>query len=241
MKRVAVIVLAVFLLLLSACNNNAIQQTPPPDGTELSGNEDLGVNDMGEQLLTVNEFLQLVAEYEKELGVTVADFDDVDVVDFIIVQGMSERVLKSFTEERRGWLAQYLKNYKSAVAAGDIDAYRPTELVIVESTDEEYERFLSEYLDCLGGRQVPSSIPQRQVVIRGDERIEFELYKTMDIEQLRAEGWEFSETGGLSFPSGTEDMRIGVSYFLSKNGKFFIIFYGDLTEDIVKTFCELED
>jgi hypothetical protein len=46
----------------------------------------------------------------------------------------------------------------------------------------------------------------------------------------------------VDIPLDLEGMRTGNYYYLSKNGKFFIIFdAGPLTEHTVKAFCEIHD
>jgi len=227
MKRITIIVLVALMLLLGACIDD--------------GERDLGVNEMGEQLLTKNEFLQLVSEHEKILEVSVADFDDIDVEDFIIVQGFSEKRFLALVEYIPGHLKTYLKNYISWLKIRNIDDYRPTEIIIADSTEEEFEDFLDRYIEALGGDLVSLtySRPTQYVIDRDGERVEFDLYKTADIESLIAEGWEFPAPGGFSMPHG--DGRMGMKYFLSKSGKFFIVYHGGLSDEVVKIFCELDD
>jgi len=227
MKRIVIIVLVALMLLLGACIND--------------GERDLGVNEMGEQLLTKNEFLQLLSEHEEILEVSVADFDDVDVEDFIIVQGFSEKRFLAFVEYMPGNFKTYLKNYISGLKIRNIDDYRPTEIIIADSTEEEFEDFLNRYIEALGGDLVSLtySRPTQYVIDRDGERVEFDLYRTADIESLIARGWEFPSPGYFNAPYG--DGRIGIWYFLSKSGKFFIVYQRGISDEVVKIFCELND
>jgi hypothetical protein len=232
MGRKALTIFLVMMLLLCGCIKSD------------DSNIDNGVNEMGERLLTKAEFLKIVSENEGELGMTVADFDDVDINDFIKVKKFTETIIGYYTSGRINFIASF-DSYVSGIEWRKIKTYQPQEMRIAESTDEDYERFLSKYIKKLGGGDsvvTPFILTSEIYIIQeGDYRAKFEIFRTQDIEQYE-EGWVFSENPAGVVTILSQDGKEGRYFYLSTNGKFFIVFYaGPHTEHTVKAFCEIND
>ena len=234
MKKMLVLSI-VMILLLSGCNR--------VDDYHI----DNGVDEMGEQLLTKAEFLQKVSEHEEVLGVTVADFDDMDVNYFIIDLGLSESWFHDGYISGSLNFRAFFEDHIIGLPLRNIDSYRPTELRIVDSTDSEFEEFVAEYIRRLGDEanvtRHNTSMPAHYSFEDDIRRAEVTIFPTADIDYfIENQRWEFVVPPGYVRMPGAGFSHLQRPIFISQNGKFFVIFYnGPFTESVVRTFIEIYD
>jgi len=239
---IIILLSTVIVLLASACKGD-VDNLNIPNKTNNTQEEDA----MEERLLTKEEFLKKVSDHEAELGVTVEDFKDIDVDDFI----EKSRITNSAIEwciTGGGDLGRRLELYLANLVQEEIEVYRPKQLRIVESTEEEFEAFKATYFEAIGGVTITVINAQmykniEEYAFQEEEKTRhFAIGRTADINQLKGEGWEFFENPShVSFPTGRETEVAGDNAYTSKNGKFFIIFYGICSLETVKAFCEIDD
>jgi hypothetical protein len=240
------VILAVLLLSLSGCQQGddlTIVDLTIDDSLIDESNIDNGENEMGEKLLTKAEFLKKVSEYENALEVTVEEFKDIDVNDFIVVRQLSETSFNWYALEGLPFRIIF-DSYISGTEQRKIDPYLPKELRTADSTSRDYKRFKDKYLKSLGGAikiTGGSFSPERYWIEDGEKESNFEILRTKDIEDQIAHRWRFLEKPGkVKIPAG--DGYTLNTFFISKNGKFFIVFYnGPFTEQTVKAFCDIDD
>jgi uncharacterized protein YxeA len=205
---------------------------------------------MSDALLTSEEFLRLVSKYEEQLGVTVADFDEIDIDDFIEQLNLTEYVFYGFIDGGMIFIA-FFNRYVSRLGTRAKEAYFPAERRMVDSTEEELERFKEQFFEKIGGEEGVEHVRTFEMNIReyafheGEHRTTFMISRTMHFEQLAEEhGWSFHETvaHGVMLPVGN-GMYFGTGMFISQNGKFFIIFEPRLPHNIetIQAFMEIED
>jgi len=263
MKKAGLMLLA--LLLLYGCSNVSEQSD---ERAKNEGESDMNKpawqiadeqrnqfrEDNREFLLTEEEFLKLVSENEAFFGVTVAEFDDVDVLDFIedsiiIWWSFDERFFSS-----SGRLKMVYESYVRNKPSRDLFALRSDKLILVDSTDEEFEEFIAKYLENLGGVLSPIKRDGETATIEGltvGYIVDFEdgtgngivIGRTMHINQIMQENrWKFTEDPvRVSIPTGVDTDINPVIYF-SKNGKFFLLLYGiPATVHPVQAFQAIDD
>jgi len=241
MKKVLIMLLALLVLSGSACNISTI--VPAQD--DLSNKEEI----MEEPLLTKEEFLRRVSENEEALGVTIADFNDIDVDDFIEFRKLTETDLEAFIAGRRIFSAVF-ESYVSGIERRRVLKYAERELTVKDSTDEEFEEFKAVFFESIGGVTEATSSQRESVV--GNEFIQWYSFqageatlvliigRTMDIEHLESNGWVFS--GNSLHVWMPFHIPAGNVFFISRNGKFFVEF-GNLNSSLeaVDAFMAIED
>ena len=259
---IKIIIYTIILLLVTSCATALPEQEElvltETDGTitDIDADTDTVTDDiMDEPLLTAEEFLELVAEHWMTLGVTVEDFDDIDTEDFIERNFLSEAHFFDFVTEGGNFIAifnQYSASNDIRAMDALIEPLLPTELRIVNSTEEEFERFITLFFDKVDRNSdvqfVGTSfkgLVDYYSFSRGEQLIEFAVSRTMHIEQLKEQQWIFNETRYVfvEIPTFVEEMTEGGTIFISKNGKFFIIFQGVMYPDIevIQTFLDIDD
>ena len=204
-----------------------------------------------EFLLTKEEFLRKVSENEDALGVTVADFDDIDVEDFIENRRLTEESFAMFITGGRifkGAYDVYILNLPRRRA----HAFLQPKLIIANSTDEEYEIFKERFIERIGFEVSPWTRRDTQIVDGVSEGFEFinidgevdgfTIGRTMYINQLERIGWQISEDPvWATIPSGG-GTAYGMPMFISKNGKYFLLAGSYATaEFLIRIFIELDD
>lgn len=247
-----ILVLTITAFLSCACNNIADEtqilhtQDTVDSIQEIaqSANIEKGEETMEEPLLTKEEFLQKVVEYKMSLGVTVADFQDIDVNDFIEQLNITESSFMWFIE---GGLIfkTFFKRYIASLETRKIYAYQAQSMKVVESTDSEYAKFKNNYFSKLINEPVYKNdleLKLERYEMQGSEKkFEFLLGRTQYIYQYK--DWQILDNPCLvTIPLGPEGMQYSTRLYLSKNSKYFVLFIGGPYEvEIVKAFCEIDD
>jgi hypothetical protein len=257
MKKVIIVVMAVFLCC--ACKATAEQELgasliEPPECyineelekpvTKLPKNDGDGEGIMSEYLLTVEEFLRRVSENEKALGVAVTDFDDINVADFIDDCKINERLFEQCVLGER-MLGSLIRLYKSNLLYRQVEKYRATESVVVNSTNEEYEAFKTELFERIGGateKLIWGDGYAREYAFQEGSRFpDFVMGRTMYIVPLKWLHWRFPEDPFQVFiPDGGDGAEYGAPLYHSKSGKYFLAIYESDAMFIIEYFCEID-
>lgn len=241
MKKIGVFIILLLVTLLCSCTG-----TNGKNDSHTNENTNQGDEFMNEPLLTKEEFLEKVRGNETVLGVTVEDFEEVDVDAFIASRSIRHSTFDYYVTGD-GNLRLILANYISMIEDEKINAYRPQKLLTVESTDAEYEAFKKKYFENIGG------VIQVTEFFKGfDYGEEFEMQnldqkfligRTMDLEKVNDNRWRFREDDFCivmtGVGSGGGDTILNFYLYFTKNGKFFIGFhYGPRTVQILEAFFE---
>jgi len=243
MKRLISILL--IALLFSACN------AYDPDKAIVQGEEE-----MERILLTKEEFIKLIGE--KEYGVSLQDFDTVDICDFIFKykitqEYMEELILVDSSLTLTRLLEWYIEDMPNWEKKKQMAPYLVRELKYVDSTDEEYEDFIDSYFKEL---QLNSG---DMIIVEGD--VLTYRFETSKGKWLSFNFCQTSKSKKLPISKGEKNdaenytIRIPVdkhmSYYrdihYSKSGKYLMFLDGNSEYgfgerlNLIKTFCELED
>jgi len=245
------------MLFLGACGGNSLEL--PSIGTNDGGipsespsNETRDEDEiMTEQFLTKEEFMRLVSENEDSLGATVADFEDIDLDDMIQYLRISKSLFAHFVKGDIFFDALFT-SYVSGIDHRRIQAHRAKIRREAYSTDEDYEEFKCIFFERIGGATQISNdrrafarrrdFTEEFIFQEGERSLNFLIGRTMYFERLEVlEGWIFPEENFYVYIPVSPG-EFGSSVFISKNGKFFIIFYkGIYSEETVKAFVEIDD
>jgi hypothetical protein len=204
-----------------------------------------GEDDMSEPLLTREEFLRIVAENKVALGVTVSDFNDVDIDEFIEYLELTEVYLYERFIMGSGVFKKRYENFLLRLENRRFAAFQSQELIIADSTDEEYETFKAMFFE-----RIPEVTKEREYHSTGSDFFDsytfetengevggFTIGRTMHIDELRSEGWRFQGNPAHAYRPG-DDLAPATIVYLSANGKFFLLCGRQLY--ILQAFCELE-
>jgi len=206
---------------------------------------------MDERLLTKEEFLKKVSENEKALGVTVEDFKDIDVDDFIEDMQITQIRFYQYVSGSQIFISSY-ETYLRYLPRRAIKKYQSTDLTVKDSTKEEFEIFAVHFIESLGyvvetvelfASDSARDLIKEYVYETDEDYYHFIIGRTYDIATLRNRHWRFTENpvhAQVPFGDGSE---YGAHMFLSENGKFFLIIIGvgELSEHFVKSFKETGD
>jgi hypothetical protein len=242
--------LAFLLFIISSCSTSQLETEVTGLAASEENSQDEGESAMNEPLLTSEEFLELVSKYEEILGVTVADFDDIDIEDFIEWNNLTEYVFYGFIEGGMIFTA-FFNQHVSMLVTRAKDAYLPTELRIVDSTEEEFNQFKEQFFEIIGGEEgvrhhgTAFGLVGRYSFMEREEDEWFSIGRTMHFNQLEEyHGWIFNErdAAGVCIPIDS-GMLFGTQIYISKNGKFFISFdnFWPLSIETIQAFMEIED
>jgi len=230
----------------SAASDQKENQQSIPNG---SANEKWEIK--AARLLTKEEFLKKVSENEKALGVTVEDFKDIDVDDFIEDLKISQQRFGQYVSGRLIFISSY-NTYLRYLPRRALKKYQSTELTVIDSTKEEFEIFAVCFIENLGYVvETPESFASysgrgliKEYEYETDEGYyQFLIGRTFDIETLRSRHWRFTENPVHALVPFGDGSEYGAHMFLSENGKFFLIIIGvgELSEHMVKSFKETGD
>ena len=216
---------------------------------------------MNRHLFTGEEFLKIISENEDALGLTVDDFADFDVDGFVERYRITETLMGYYIDDNDYFLRLY-KMYSKQMIRNKIDEFQPQELTSVYSTVDEFEIFKANYFERIGNVQrldgandKPGSFYHARAVIDNltegymweDEEGEvttFVMGRTMHFDQLNEDYWywDFREDPIRVYIYFGDGTGYGPSFFISKNGKFFIAFTTYLQSEYpVQAFCEIDD
>ena len=212
---------------------------------------------MDEPLLTSEEFLELVAEHWMTLGVTLEDFDDIDIEDFIEWDYLTESVFFDFITGGSGIFIAVFDQYKGMLGEREIwalwEPLYPAELRVAESTNEEFEQFAAQFIEKVNidtevmhlGDRFDDLVEIYSFSKEGQE-FRFMIGQTMNLKKLENYGLVFSEikAHSLTVPTGGGEMVVGAVIFISKDNKFFLVYTDILWPydfEVAQTFLDIDD
>ena len=237
-------IIVLILLLLTACNN-----TSGPDITN-----EQGENIMEEKLLTKDEFIQLIKE--NDVGVTIENFNGVDIDEFIAHYQISTQIFNKFITGDfilSGILEGFIELTPHWQKEQQLAPYLVQELKYVESTYEEYMDFISRYFKATGQPAAQIRIEDNGVLLYGYE-IEgsgYFLYgfcQTSKSKKLTISRGEKDKDKNYTIKLYSGDESYYKNIYYSKSGKYLMYYdgngeYSSYEEalNVIRTFCEMED
>ena len=252
MKRGSLFI--VIILFLSACSVSEPGGTDVQEGniSDVQGENTMEENTMEEILLTKDEFIRLIEEYD--VGVTIKDFEGVDVEEFIAYYFITKGVFDDFISGNAG-LKQTLEDYINNTQRREEDKqkipYLVRKLEYIDSTDEEYNQFIERYFEML----------QMDAQFKGTDVSVIDVYKVAYNDEYQEIDFSFCQTSKskelpillvnnknymIDVFTGAETTYFA-DIFYSKSAKYLMYLGGNAKYDfdeyinIVKTFCEMDD
>jgi len=255
MKKIILVILAI--VLLSACKET-IEPVEPistniPIATNNPNSNKEGESNVEKVLLTKEEFVQLLEKYD--LGVTIKDFDGLDIDDFILKYEVTQEFLDEVISDNStiSWfLGRYIEDMPEWEQQKKINPYLVRALKYADSVDEEYEEFIDRYFKAL---QIEAEFMYKDedgvniyMIRKNGERLFWGFCQTSKSEKLVLPdiNLRLNETYKIELKDGTDEIHSADIYY-SKNNKYLMYLDGEIGSDfdeylnLVKTFCELED
>lgn len=192
---------------------------------------------LGDDILSGGNTLKTVTpEFLTEVfGVTDDDVREGSLQDVIDVQNLDIIKITSLF-----YMDDALNGYYSCLKESEISPYRPAELISIDSTTEEYDEFLLEYLNKIG---CDFSIEEKsdQEYLRyfsdPDSDISFYTARTCDMSNLPTGKGETDDYYRLYLDAHMEDMTFSMDFIYSADKKFILVPYKN-DPDIILPFCE---
>ncbi len=176
----------------------------------------------GEELLTKNKEIQAVTpEFLTELfGVT-----DDDVKDGTLQNVIDSQFIDLIKLNDSFQINEMLSRYYASTKEELIEPYRPKELISIDSTDDEYDKFVLKYLDKIGYDISLEKDSDQEYFryFRDDEtRKYFYIAKTSDIDKLPT---VYDDLFGyqMALDAHMEDMTFTVEFIYNSDKKFILV------------------
>ena len=209
---------------------------------------------MEEKLLTKDEFIQLIKE--NDVGVTIENFNGVDIDEFIAHYQISTQIFNKFITGDfilSGILEGFIELTPHWQKEQQLAPYLVQELKYVESTYEEYMDFISRYFKATGQPAAQIRIEDNGVLLYGYE-IEgsgYFLYgfcQTSKSKKLPISRGEKDKDKNYTIKLYSGDESYYKNIYYSKSGKYLMYYDGngkiesyEEALNVIRTFCELED
>jgi hypothetical protein len=218
-----------------------------------------------EPLLSKEEFLKLIEEYD--VGVTARDFDEVDIDDFVLKYEITQQLFDELNSGSSSltfgrlleWYVRDLPRWEREKA---LAPFLVRELQYVKSTEEEYLDFIDRYFEALGMdgrfyRQENNGILV-YAVKQGEATRLFNFCQTSESRQLKLSRGEKDREDHYVIYIPTSQFLVGFydDFYYSQNAKYLMYLSGfdfsyneDDSEDdifyerlhLIQTFTELDD
>ena len=234
MKRVLFCIsILTAVIIASGCMNK--ETIPAMGNNENEGEEAITVNDDNAEeeqeivLMTKEEFLIFIEENQdlETVDITVDDLVGIDIDDFIAHWHLTKDVVDTtFLKNALEW---YLRDIENQT----LIAYLATELVSVDSTDEEYKAFLGKFISSIDGMIIWSGgedlVGWYRVTFEaetyahpeGEEKTEYMwILQTKNLSDF---GTRLSDSGTylIQIPWDSSGLGYEAGFFYNKNQKFF--------------------
>lgn len=192
----------------------------------------------GGEYLTVNEEVQSVTpEFLTEVfGVTDEDVRDGTLQDVIDAQKLDiVRVTELF------YIEDALDSYYASTKEELLLPYRPTELKMIDSTEEEYNAFVKDYMERLGvdeWEERESDQDYLRKLVNADTSEYIYVGRTADLGEMSP--WKFStsdEYYRMDMDAHMEGMRYSADFIYSADGKYLLVFT-EMNPDTLLPFVE---
>lgn len=177
----------------------------------------------GEYLRSEGKVVEVTPELLTELyGVTDEDVRIGTLEDFI---EHNELDMVSLTDHVF-YMENELRNYYADIKEPLIAPYRPYRLESVESTEEEYEAFMTDFLGRLDGdwQELESNQNYLRYYVNTETGDDFYIGKTTDLENMNIEP-PADEDGyyGIALDAHMEGMVFGCDFFYNLDKKFIMV------------------
>lgn len=189
-----------------------------------------------EYLMGTGQLQTVTPEFLTEVfGVTDEDVREGTLQDMI---DLTELDMKEITGLFR--IEEALNGYYSAVKESVIEPNRPAELVSVDSTLEEYEEFLAQFIEKIGADNVLEE-ESDQEHFRRFNRLDtgecFYTARTSEIDSLPAVKRSVDDYYYMELDAHLEDMIMGADFIYSADKKFILVPMRN-DPDLMIAFCE---
>lgn len=177
----------------------------------------------GEYLRSEGEVVEVTPQLLTDLyGVTDEDVREGTLEDFIEHKELDIVDLTNHVF----YIENELRNYYADMKETLIASYRPYEIESVESTEEEYDVFMEDFLGRLEGEWEERESDQNYLryYINTENGDDFYIGKTTDLENMNLEP-PTDEDGyyGIALDAHMEGMVFGMDFFYSPDKKFFMV------------------
>lgn len=190
----------------------------------------------GEYLSGQGQLQTVTPEFLTEIfGITDADVREGTLQDMI---DLLELDMKDVTEQFR--IEEALNEYYAAVKEPLIESHRPGELVIEDSTEEEYEAFLSQFLEKIGADNVIEEESDQEYFRRfylSDTGKYFYTARTVDTEKLPVRKRSTDDYYCMELDAHMEDMVMETDFIYSADHKYILVPMENDPDMMIK-FCE---
>ena len=210
-----------------------------------------GEEQMEEQLMAKEELLTFIEENQnlETVDITVDDLKDIDVDAYIRYWHF-----RTIDDIQNVFLRRTLESYLASIESQNRAAYMAQELLSVESTDEEYEKFKEVFISSVDGH----------LDYKGKEYTYLDLYYTYYNGPDGEETWEYLYIGQTKYlnqfstekyndardifgyykihlPVDSEGLTYVQGFCYNKNQKYFMVTYQfEPFFDMIKIFTAME-
>lgn len=189
------------------------------------------------------------------MGLTIEDFDGVDIEDFISLYYISEETIEKCIVGDlvlSGFLKGYIDFAPLREREEQLAPYLVAELKYVESTAEEYQAFIDSYFAALQRdgkfiRQEQNGTDLYEVDEKNTTSLFFNFCQTSKSKDLPLAPGSLHNNYMIEL-NWEQDGIYNLDIYYSKSGKYLMYFEGNYVFEsfeerlnIIKTFCELED
>ena len=210
---------------------------------------------MEEKLLTKDEFIQLIKE--NDVGVTIENFNGVDINDFIFKYNINKELFEEISEDVNftlGYLLEmYIEDLPYWQKEQQLAPYLVQELKYVESTYEEYMDFISRYFKAIGQsaeqiRTEDNGVLVYSYEIKNSGYFLYGFCQTSKSKKLPISRGEKDKDKNYTIKLYSGDESYYKNIYYSKSGKYLMYYDGngkiesyEEALNVIRTFCELED
>ena len=209
---------------------------------------------MEEKLLTKDEFIQLIKE--NDVGVTIENFNGVDIDEFIAHYQISTQIFNKFITGDfilSGILEGFIELTPHWQKEQQLAPYLVQELKYVESTYEEYMDFISRYFKAIGQsaeqiRTEDNGVLVYSYEIKNSGYFLYGFCQTSKSKKLPISRGEKDKDKNYTIKLYSGDESYYKNIYYSKSGKYLMYYDGngkiesyEEALNVIRTFCELED
>ena len=239
-KTFLFLIIVVLLFSLSACGNNLNEEELPPPEEKILPEITEQVEDvMSERLITADELLEYIQTHD--VGLSSDDFNGIDIDDFISYWSFRPSSIDLLWEKS-------LESYLEHLVFDERAVYMATEKFSVESTDEEYKKFIEEFFNEINKEVVSSNKAHGFYwydINNDGKQMTLYITQTKGIDNLVFLDLQstYPELLEVFVADGPDGAGTSGNLCYSKNKKYMMLanLYDEKLFEYVKVFCEIED
>jgi hypothetical protein len=247
----------IIVLFASCASNNYNKQINPEDGqvstegipiskeNEYTGTDDEeGEKQMAKvDYMTKEEFIEFVSL--RNLNVTVEDFSDIDLDDFIHEQFMTKGLFDVEDVEKFDF-KDSLKWYKKKLEHKKLEPYMAKEIICVDSTDEEYGFFKEEYFRTIDSSYQVSLLHVDEYgldnysIFTGEKSHRIQIGQTQNLEKCYTTK-NNAEFYCVTYIIDASGLQVSIPIIYNKNSKYFILANDsdEIEFELMRISCEM--